>query len=76
MSIGIKIEHLVAHVHIQNDLAESLIKRLLFMKCNLPSSAWGYTIIHAAGLIRLRPTASHKFSPLQLVSKRTKLVSS
>jgi hypothetical protein len=76
MSIGIKVEHLVAHVHTQNDLAESLIKRLqliarpLIMKCNLPSSAWGHTILHAAALIRLRPTASHKFSPLQLVSGR------
>jgi hypothetical protein len=73
MSIGIKVEHPVTHVHTQNGLAESLIKRLqliarpLLMKCNLPSSAWGHTILHAAALIRLRPTASHKFSPLQLV---------
>jgi Integrase core domain len=28
MSIGIKVEHPVAHVHTQNGLAESLIKRL------------------------------------------------
>jgi hypothetical protein len=28
MSIEIKVEHPVAHVHTQNDLAESLIKRL------------------------------------------------
>ena len=28
MSIGIAVEHPVAHVHTQNDLAESLIKRL------------------------------------------------
>ena len=28
MFIGIDVEHLVAHVHIQNGLAESLIKRL------------------------------------------------
>src|ERR1035437_5941371 len=46
MSIGIKVEHPVAHVHTQNGLAESLIKRLqliarpLLLKCNLPSSAW------------------------------------
>jgi hypothetical protein len=44
ISIGIKVEHPVAHVHTQNGLAESLIKRLqliarsLLMKCNLPSS--------------------------------------
>jgi hypothetical protein len=70
MSIGIKIEHPVAHVHKQNSLAESLIKRLqliarsLLMNCNLLSSALGHTILHAATLIRLRPTTSHKFSPL------------
>jgi hypothetical protein len=40
------------------------------MKCNLPSFAWGHTILHTAALIRLRTTASHKFSPLQLVSER------
>jgi hypothetical protein len=40
------------------------------MKYNLPSSAWGHTILHATALIRLRPTASHKFSPLQLISGR------
>jgi hypothetical protein len=40
------------------------------MKCNLPSSTWGHTILHAAALIRLRPNASHKFSPLQLVYER------
>jgi hypothetical protein len=40
------------------------------MKYNLLSSAWGHTILHVAALIRLKPTASHKFSPLQLVSGR------
>ncbi|GJY42003.1 disease resistance CC-NBS-LRR class family protein [Tanacetum coccineum] len=76
MSIGITVEHPVAHVHTQNGLAESLIKRLqliarpLLMKSKLPSSAWGHAILHAAALIRLRPSASHKYSPLQLVSGR------
>ncbi|GJY77293.1 disease resistance CC-NBS-LRR class family protein [Tanacetum coccineum] len=76
MSIGITVEHPVAHVHTQNGLAESLIKRLqliarpLLMKSKLPSSAWGHAILHAAALIRLRPSASHKYSPLQLVSER------
>jgi hypothetical protein len=40
------------------------------MKCNLPSFAWGHTILHAVALIRLRPTTSHNFSPLQLISER------
>ena len=44
MSIGINIEHHVVHVHTQNGLAESLIKRLqliarpLLMKTKLPTS--------------------------------------
>jgi hypothetical protein len=76
MSIEIKVEYLVAHIHTQNDLAELLIKRLqlvvkpLFMKYNLPSSVWKHTILHADALIRLRLIVSHKFSPLQLVSER------
>ena len=81
MSIGIVVEHPVAHVHTQNGLAESLIKRLqliarpLLMRSRLPSSAWGHAILHAASLIRLRPTAYHKFSPLQLVFGREPNVS-
>ncbi|KAL0341184.1 UNVERIFIED_CONTAM: hypothetical protein Sradi_4635200 [Sesamum radiatum] len=75
-SIGIVVEHPVAHVHTQNGLAESLIKRLqliarpLLMRSKFPSSAWGHAILHAESLIHFRPTAYHKFSPLQLVSGR------
>jgi transposase InsO family protein len=75
-SIGIVVEHPVAHVHTQNGLAESLIKRLqliarpLLMKSKLPASAWGHAILHAEALIRLRPTAYNKYSPLQLISGR------
>ncbi|KAL0346573.1 UNVERIFIED_CONTAM: Retrovirus-related Pol polyprotein from transposon TNT 1-94 [Sesamum calycinum] len=63
-------------MYTQNGLAESLIKRLqliarpLLMRSKLPSSAWGHAILHAESLIRFRPTAYHKFSPLQLVSGR------
>ena len=45
MSIGISVEHPVAHVHTQNGLAESFIKHLqliarpLLMKSKLPMSA-------------------------------------
>ena len=44
MSIGFDIEHPVAHVHTQNGLAESFIKRIqiiarpLLMRCKLPIS--------------------------------------
>ena len=73
MSIGIKVEHPVPHIHTQNGLAESLIKRLrliarpLLMISKLPSSARGYAILHATSLIRLRPTTYHKYLPMQLV---------
>ena len=44
VSVGIKVEHPVAHVHTQNGLAESFIKRLqliarpLLMKSELPTT--------------------------------------
>ena len=73
MAIGIIVEEPVAHVHTQNGLAESFIKRLqliarpLLMRTKMPISIWGHAILHAATLIRIRPTSYHTFSPLQLV---------
>jgi hypothetical protein len=73
ISIGIDVEHPVAHTHTQNGLAESFIKRLqmiarpLLTKTKLQVSAWGHDILHAASLVRIKPTAYHKYSPLQLV---------
>nr|CAN61800.1 hypothetical protein VITISV_044293 [Vitis vinifera] len=73
MSVGINIEHPVAHTHTQNGLAESFIKHLqliarpLLMKTKLPTSAWGHAIMHAAALVRIRPTTYHEYSPSQLV---------
>ena len=73
MSIGIDIEHHVAHTHTQNGLAKSLIKKLqiiarpLLMKSKLPISTRGHAILHAASLVHIRPTTYHKLTPLQLV---------
>ena len=73
MSIGINIEHPIAHVHTQNGLAESLIKRLqliarpLLMKTKLPTSTLGHAVMHATSLIRIRPTSYYEYSPSQLV---------
>ena len=73
MSIGINVEHSIDHVHTQNGLAESLIKRLqliarpLLMKTKLPASTCGHAIMHAASLIRIRSTSYHEYSPSQLV---------
>ena len=72
MSVGIDVEHLVAHAHTQNGLAESLIKRLqliarpLIMRTKLLASVWGHAILHVAALIHIRPSSYHKYSPLQL----------
>ncbi|GJZ07345.1 disease resistance CC-NBS-LRR class family protein [Tanacetum coccineum] len=74
MSVGIVVEHPVAHVHTQNGLAESLIKRLqliarpLIMRTKLLVSMWGHAILHAASLIRMRPSANHKYSLMHLAS--------
>ena len=73
MTVGIDVEHPVPYVHTQNGLAESLIKRLqviaktLLLQSQLPISIWGHAILHDAALICSRPTAYHKYSPLQLV---------
>ena len=72
MSVGIVVEHPIAHVHTQNGLAKSLIKRLqliarpLIMRTNLHVSTWGHAILHAASLIRIRPSSYHTYSPIQL----------
>ena len=72
MSTEIIVEQLVAHVHTQNGLAESFIRRLqliarpLLMRTKLPVSALGYAILHVVVLVRMRLTSYHKFSPLQL----------
>ncbi|KAK1427731.1 hypothetical protein QVD17_16425 [Tagetes erecta] len=74
ISVGIVVEHPVTNVHTQNGLAESLIKRLqliarpLIMRTKLPVSIWGHAILHVGLLIRIKPTANHKYSPIQLVS--------
>ncbi|GJR07708.1 disease resistance CC-NBS-LRR class family protein [Tanacetum coccineum] len=72
MSVGIVFEHPVAHVHTQNGLAESLIKRLhliarpLIMRTKLLISIGGHVILHVASLICMRPSANHVYSPMQL----------
>ena len=72
MSTSITVEHPVAHVHTQNGLAESLIKRLqliarpLLIRTKLSVCMWGHAILHAAALVCIRPTNYHEFSPLQL----------
>ena len=69
LGLGIIVEHSVPHVHTQNGLAESLIKRIkliarpLLQDSTLPTSCWGHAVLHAAALIQYRPSASHSASP-------------
>ena len=73
ISLRIEVEHPVSHVHTQNGLAESFIKRIqiiartLLLRTKLGSSACGHAVLRATALIRIRPTALHTQSPLQLV---------
>ena len=73
MSVGINVEHHVAHTHTQNGLAESLIKRLqliarpLLINIKLLAFTWGHAIMHVVSLVRIPPTAYHEYSLSQLV---------
>jgi transposase InsO family protein len=73
MAKRIEVQYSIPYVHTQNGLAKSLIKRIklivrpLLQGCNLPTSYWGYAVLHAADLIQLRPTVYHTTSPLQLI---------
>ena len=76
MSIGMNIEHPVAHTHTQNGLAKPFIKclqliaRLLLMKTKLPNFSWRYAIIHVAALVCIQPTTYHEYSSSQLVIRK------
>lgn len=69
---GIQTQYPVAHVHFQNGMAESLIKRIqqvarpLLMQSNLPPTAWGHAVLHAAALLNYRPSAFNSSSPYHL----------
>lgn len=81
MALGINVEHSVPHVHTQNGLAESLIKRIkliarpLLQGSNLPTTCWGHAVLHVAKLIQYRPSAYHSASPHQLAHGQEPVVS-
>jgi len=72
VSMRIDVEHPVPHVHRQNGMAESLIKRLkliarpLILRTKLPISIWGHAILHVVALVQIRPSAYNEYSPLQM----------
>jgi hypothetical protein len=72
LALGIDIQHSVPHVHTQNGLVESLIKRVkliakpLLQDSRLPTSCWGHAVLHTVALIQYRPSAHRFASPHQL----------
>ncbi|CAA7014574.1 unnamed protein product [Microthlaspi erraticum] len=66
MSVGIDVEHPVPHVHTQNGMAESLIKRLqliarpLILRTKLPITVWGHAILHAGALVQGEGRENHQ----------------
>ena len=38
------------------------------MRSKLPDTVWGHAVLHAAELIRIRPSSEHRYSPLQLLT--------
>ena len=73
---GIALTYAVPYEHSQNGLAEAYIKkiqlvvRFLLIYAKLQSSLWGHAVLHAAALLRFRPTLLHTQTPLELVSRK------
>ena len=71
---GIALTYAVPYEHSQNGLAEAYIKKIqliarpLLLHANLPSSLWSHAVLHAATLLRYRPTLLNSQSSLELVS--------
>jgi hypothetical protein len=67
--VGIDVQYPVSHVHFQNGIAESLIKRIqmvarpLLMQANLPALAWGHAELHAKALLQYGPYALNDSTP-------------
>ena len=73
---GIVLTYSVPYEHSQNGLAEAYIKKIqlivrpLLFHANLASTLWGHAVLHAAVLLRLRPTLLHTQTPLEMMSGR------
>jgi hypothetical protein len=72
ITVGIDVQYQVPHVHFQNGIGESLIKRIqmiartLLMQANFPASAWDHVVLHATALLQYRPSAFNDSSPHHL----------
>jgi transposase InsO family protein len=70
---GITLTYAVPYEHSQNGLAEAFIKKIqlisrpLLLHAKLPSHFWAHAVLHAATLLRYRPTLLNDHSPLELL---------
>ena len=76
VATGISLSYAVPYEHAQNGLAEAFIKKIqiisrpLLLHANLPSSFWSHAVLHAATLLRYRPTMLNEHSPLEILTGR------
>jgi hypothetical protein len=69
---GIDTQYPVPYVHFQNKIAESVIKRIqmiarpMLMMSQPPTLAWGHVVLHAASLLKYRPSAFNQQTPHHL----------
>lgn len=73
---GITLTYSAPYEHSQNGLAETFIKKLqlvsrpLPLHAKLPDSLWGHAVLHAATLLRLRPTLLNQQTPYEPLASR------
>jgi hypothetical protein len=72
IATGINLETSIPQVH--NSNAENAVKliqnvaRTILLSSQLPSSCWGYAVLHTTQILRLRPTSRETQSPYELVN--------
>ena len=77
MATGIKLTYSVPYKHSQNGLVEAFIKKIqlfswsLLIQACLLSYFWAHAVLHAATLLRYRPTLLNDYSPLELLFGQT-----
>jgi hypothetical protein len=76
VATGIALTYMVPYEHAQNGLAEAFIKKIqlisrpLLLHAKLPSSFWSHAVLHAATLLKYRPTMLQEHSPLEILTGR------
>src|SRR6202048_3504192 len=73
---GINLTYSVPYEHSQNGLAEAFVKKIqlvarpLLLHSRRPSNMWGHAVLHAAALLKLRPTLLNTQTPHERLSGR------